>query len=159
MLAVREDLVLQGQERAAGVDEVDARQPVVQRHLLRAQVLLHRHRVVGAAFDRRVVGDDHALAPLDAADAGDDAGAVDRVLVHAVGGKRRELEERPAGINQRHHALAGQQLAAPNMTVARTRGAAGRGLGALLFELIDQRAHLRGVGFVLAVLLDHRFQD
>ena len=62
VLAVGEDLVLHRQERAAGVDQVDARQPVLQRDLLRAQVLLHRHRVVGAALDRGVVGDDHALA-------------------------------------------------------------------------------------------------
>ncbi len=60
VLAVGEDLVLQRQERAAGVDEVDARQPVLQRDLLRAQVLLDRHRVVGAALDGGVVGDDDA---------------------------------------------------------------------------------------------------
>ena len=65
VLAVGEDLVLQRQEGAAGVDEVDARQPVLQRDLLRPQVLLDRHRVVGAALDGRVVGDDHALAPAD----------------------------------------------------------------------------------------------
>ena len=43
------------------------------RDLLRAQVLLDRHRVVGAALHRRVVGDDHAFLPVDAADAGDHA--------------------------------------------------------------------------------------
>ena len=62
VVAVGEDLVLARQEGAAGVDEVDARQPVLQGHLLRAQVLLHRHRVVGAALDGGVVGDDDALA-------------------------------------------------------------------------------------------------
>jgi hypothetical protein len=55
-------VVLHRQERAARVDEVDARQPVVQRDLLRAQVLLDRHGVVRAALDRRVVGDDDARA-------------------------------------------------------------------------------------------------
>ena len=75
VLAVGEDVVLLGQEGAAGVDEVDARQPVLQRHLLRAQVLLDRHRVVGAALDGGVVGDDHALAPGHPADAGDHPGA------------------------------------------------------------------------------------
>ena len=44
VLAVREDLVLQRQEGAAGVDEVDAGQAVLERDLLRAQVLLDRHR-------------------------------------------------------------------------------------------------------------------
>ena len=56
VVAVGEHLVLHRQERAAGVDEVDARQPVLERDLLRAQVLLDRDRVVGAALDRRVVG-------------------------------------------------------------------------------------------------------
>ena len=60
VLAVGEDLVLHRQERAAGVDEVDARQVVVGRDLLGAQVLLDRHRVVGAALDGRVVGDHDA---------------------------------------------------------------------------------------------------
>ena len=63
VLAVREDLGLEGQERAAGVDEVDAGQPVLERDLLGAQVLLDGDRVVGAALDRRVIGDDDALVP------------------------------------------------------------------------------------------------
>ena len=75
VLAVGEDLVLHRQERAAGVDEVDAGQVVLGGDGLRAQVLLDRDRVVGAALDGRVVGDDHDLAAADPADAGDDAGA------------------------------------------------------------------------------------
>ena len=67
------DLGLQRQERAARVDQVDAGQPVLERDLLRADVLLHRDRIVGAALDRRVVGDDQHLAARDPADAGDDA--------------------------------------------------------------------------------------
>ena len=35
------------------------------RDLLRAQMLLDRHRIIGAALDRRIVGDDHRLAALD----------------------------------------------------------------------------------------------
>ena len=71
MIAVGKDLVLQRQEGAAGIDQIDAGQAVLARDLLRAQMLLHRHRIVGAALDGRVVGDDHALAAGDAADAGD----------------------------------------------------------------------------------------
>ena len=74
VLAVGEDLVLHGQEGAAGVDQVDARQAVLQGDLLGAQVLLDGHRVVRAALDGGVVGDDHALAAADPADAGDDPG-------------------------------------------------------------------------------------
>ena len=116
VLAVGEDVVLQRQERAAGVHEVDARQPVVQGHLLRAQVLLDRHRVVRAALDGRVVGDDHALAARHPADAGDDPRARRVAVVHAVRGQRRELQERRALVQQPVHALARQQL--PRATCA-----------------------------------------
>ena len=87
-------IFLGGQVRAARVDQVDARQPVVQRHLLGAQVLLDRHRVVGAALDGRVVGHDHALAAADPADAGDQARAGGVAAVQAVRRQRRQLEER-----------------------------------------------------------------
>ena len=81
-------------------DEVDARQGVLQGDLLGAEVLLHRHRVVGAALHRRVVGDDHALGAGDPADAGDDAGARHLAAVHAVRGELRELKERRADVEQ-----------------------------------------------------------
>ena len=64
MLAIGKHLGLQRQERAARIDEVDARQAVLQRDFLRPQMLLYGHRVVGAAFDGGVVGDDHALHGL-----------------------------------------------------------------------------------------------
>ena len=75
VIAVGEHLGLQRQERAARVDQVDAGQAVLERDLLRAHVLLHRHRVVRAALHRGVVGDDDHFAAGDAADAGDDARA------------------------------------------------------------------------------------
>ena len=115
VLLVGEHVVLHRQERAAGVDEVDARQPVGPGHLLRAQVLLDRDRVVGAALDGGVVGDDHALAARDPADAGDDAGRGDgvaAVVVHPGRGQRAQLEERAAGVEQPVDPVAGQQLAA-----------------------------------------------
>jgi hypothetical protein len=61
VLAVGEHLVLVRQVGAATVDEVDAGQAVLLRDLLRAQVLLHRQRVVGAALHGGVVSDHHAL--------------------------------------------------------------------------------------------------
>jgi hypothetical protein len=51
------------QVRAAAVDQIDARQPVFLGNLLRAQMLLDRQRIIGAALHRRVVADDHALRP------------------------------------------------------------------------------------------------
>ena len=106
VVAVREDVGLERQERAAAVDEVDARQPVLERDLLGPQVLLDGHRVVGAALDRRVVGDDDAGRALHAADAGDDPGARGVVVVQAVGGQRAQLEERRARVEESVDALA-----------------------------------------------------
>ena len=124
VIAIRKHLVLQRQERTAGIDEVDAGQAVLERDLLRAQMLLHRDRKIRAALDRRVVGDDEHLDAVDAADAGDDAGARRLVLVHAVRGERREFEERRARIEQRADALARQQLAALGVLRARLLAAA-----------------------------------
>ena len=53
---------------------------------------LHRHRVVGAALDRGVVGDDHTSRPVDPADAGDDPGA--RRLVRRTCRGRRAARAR-----------------------------------------------------------------
>ena len=145
VLAVGEDLVLHRQERAAGVDQVDAGQPVLQRHLLRAQVLLHRHRVVGAALDGGVVGDDDALAAGDPADAGDDPGGRRVAVVEAVRGQRRELEERAARVEQGVDPLAGQQLAAVDVPLPGPLAAAEGDAAQLLGEVGGQRGVRGGV--------------
>ena len=111
MIAVGEDLGLEGQKRPAGVHEVDAWQPVVERDLLRPQVFLDGDRVVGPAFDGRVVGDDQHLATRDAADAGDQPGGRRLALVQVVGGKRRQLQKRGAPVEEPIDALANGQLA------------------------------------------------
>ncbi len=148
MLAVGKHLGLMRQVGAAGIDQIDARQPVLPRDLLGAQVLLHGKRIIGAALDGGIVGDDHAFAPFDAADAGDQAGGMNGVVVHAVGGERRQFEKWRARIDQRHHAVARQKLAARDMALARLGGAAARGLRAPLVQVGDQRLawppHWRG---------------
>ena len=157
VLAVGEHLVLHRQERAAGVDEVDARQPVVGGDLLRAQVLLDRDRVVGAALDGRVVGDDHALAAADPADAGDDAGAghgvaAVRVAVHPGRGQRAELEERAAGVEQPVDPVADQQLAAVGVLRPGGLAAAPADDGQPLAQLVDERLHLLAHPVRLAIV-------
>ena len=112
MVAVGEDLGLEREEGAARVDEVDARQVVLLRDLLGAQVLLHGQREVGAALHGRVVRDDHALLALDDADARDDAGGGCVAVVEVPGGERVQLEERGAGIDEPVDAIAGRELAA-----------------------------------------------
>ena len=79
----------------------------------RPQVLFDRHREIGAALDRRVVGDDDAFAARDAADAGDDAGRRHRAVIHLIGGEAPKIRETATRIEQQPDALARQQLAAP----------------------------------------------
>ena len=138
VLAVGEHLVLPRQERAARVDQVDARQPVLPGDLLGAQVLLDGHRVVRAALDRRVVGDDHAFAARDAADAGDHARAGAFVVVHPVGGERRQFQERTAWVEQPVDAVARKQLAAADVAFACASAAAERRGGQLGAQLAHQ---------------------
>ena len=146
VLAIGKYIVLVRQIRSAGVDQVDAGQPVLARDLLGAQVLFYRDRVIRSALDGRVVADDHALAARDPSDAGDDAGRRCRVLVHIPRGELRQLEKWRAGIEQHLHAVARQQLAACDVLGARFRAAADRDLRDLLLEVGRLGAHRIGVG-------------
>ena len=73
MVAIRENLGLMRQVRPAGIDQVDAGQPILQGDLLGPQMLLHGQREVGAALHRGVIGQDETLAPRDPTDPGDQA--------------------------------------------------------------------------------------
>ncbi len=112
VLPVREDLVLQRQKGPAGVDEVDAGKMVSLGYLLGPEVLFDRHRVVGAALDRRVVRHDHDLPPRDAPDAGDHARRRNLPVVHLEGSQRRELQERRVRVEEEIYAVPHRQLAA-----------------------------------------------
>ena len=61
------------------------------------------------------------------------------VVVEAVRGQRRQLEQRAARVEQRVDAFAGQQLAALDVTRAGAFGAAPRRGGQLAVQLGDQR--------------------
>ncbi len=160
VVAVGEDLGLQRQEGAAGVDEVDAREPVLLGDLLRAQVLLHGEREVRAALDGRVVRDDHALAALDDADAGDDPGARRVAVVQLPGGERVQLEERGAGIDEPVDPLPGRQLPARAVPFRRLLAAAGRDQRRPLAQLGDERLHpLAPAREHLGVAVELRGQD
>jgi len=78
-------------------------------------VLLDGDRIVRAALDRRVVSDDHALEPVHAADAGDDAAGRDPVVVEFMARKLADLEERRTRVDQPVDAVAHQHLAATLM--------------------------------------------
>jgi hypothetical protein len=147
VLPVGEHVVLHRQERAAGVDEVDARQPVLGGDGLGPEVLLHGDRVVRAALDGRVVRDDDGLLAAHPADAGDDAGAGDAVLsvlgvVHPGRGERAQLEERAARVQQPVDPVAHQQLSAGGVLLPRRLGAAPAGRGKSFAQIGDQRPHV-----------------
>lgn len=145
MVAVWKDLVLVRQVRTAGVDEIDARKVVLQRNLLRPKVLLHGHRIVGAALHRGVVDDDHDLAPLDAADAGDHARRGDILGIHVPRRKLADFQERRAGIQELGQSVPREQLSALHMALARLVRSAlfdGRRLAG---NVGDQRAHALGI--------------
>ena len=75
VLAIGKHLGLQRKKRPARVDQIQARQPVFERDLLSAQVLLDRNRIVRPALHRGIVGDDDDVALRDATNAGDEARA------------------------------------------------------------------------------------
>ena len=85
VFTVGEHVVLIGQVRSPGVHEVDAWEFVFTCDFLCAQVFFDGHGVVRTAFDRGVVGHDHADTPVDQSHTGDDAGTRRVVVVHAIG--------------------------------------------------------------------------
>ena len=141
VLTVREHLVLPGQERPTRIDQVDAGQAVVQRHLLRAQMLFHRDRVIGAALDRRVVGHDHAFPAAHPPHPGDDARGRGLIPIHAVRRQRRQLQQRRPRIQQVVDPVPGQQLAARGVPFPGASGPAAAGGG----QPLPQLRHQRGV--------------
>ena len=84
MLAIGKDLVLQRQERAAGINQVDAGQAVGSRDLLSAQMLLHGDREICAALYGGIIRHDHAFLARYPANPRDNAGARNVIVVHAV---------------------------------------------------------------------------
>ncbi len=145
VFAVRKNLVLQRQECAARVDEVDAGQPVLERDFLGAQVLPDGHRVVGPALDGRVIRDHDDLAAMDAPDSRHDAGSRRVVAVHAAGRQRGKLEEGAARVEQGFDAVARQQLAARDVPRPGFLAAAQCRRRLAAAQLCDQRRQVRGI--------------
>ena len=156
VVAVGEDLVLQRQEGAARVDEVDARQVVLLRDLLGAEVLLHREREVRAALHGGVVRDDHARATLDDPDPRDDPRRRRLPVVEVPGREGVQLEERRAGVDEPVDPLPRRQLAAGAVALERLLAAAGRDECRALAELVDERLHPRGAPLERLVARDMR---
>ena len=137
MVAVGKDLVLQRQERAAGIDEIDARQMILLGDLLRAQMLFDRHRIVRSALDGRVVGDDDAVLPFDDADAGDDSGGRRIRLRTCRTPRAPRVRGSRSGIDESFDPLASGEFVAAAMLFDRFRAAAGAHCDEPLAQLGD----------------------
>ena len=85
MVSVWEDLILIGQIGPAAIDQGDHGQMALLRDFLGAQMFFHGHRIVGTAFDRGVIANDHHVAPMHFADTGDEPSAGRRAIIHAMG--------------------------------------------------------------------------
>ena len=160
MVAVREHLILIGQIGPAGIDQIDAGQTVLARDLLRAQMLLHCDRIIGAALHRRIVADDHAVAARYTPDAGDNPARRSRAAIHAMGCRQPHFQKGRPRIEQLRHALARKQFSTRNMAFARFLATAIEcNLGSFTHH-VDRRQHRLAVSLEAgAARRDFRFQN
>ncbi len=124
VLSVGKHFRLHRQEHSAGVHQVDRRQPVFEGDLLSAKVFLDGDRKIGAAFDGRIVGGNHAGSPRHIADAGDKTGGGELILVHAGCSEGTELQPGSMRVDQSGNPLAGRELASLFMKCDRFSGPA-----------------------------------
>ena len=110
MVAVRKDLVLMRQIRTAAVDQIDTWQMVRLGNFLRAQMLFDGHWVISAAFDGRVVADDHALTARNAAYSRYEASTGNFAIIQVASCKLADFQERRTAIQQAFDALTRQQF-------------------------------------------------
>jgi len=105
-------LFLKRQKGATRIDQVDAREAVFTSDLLGANVLFDRQRIVSAALDGCVIGDDRTSPSGHDADPCHDASGRNRVVIDTVTTQLAKFKKRCAGIEQRCDPLTGWKLAA-----------------------------------------------
>ena len=149
VVPVREHLVLFRQKRAARIHQVDTGQAVHPGDFLGAQVFLYRHRVIGAALDGGIVGDDHAFTPRHAPDAGNDPRARHGIVIHSPSSQLRQFQERRTGVAQVFDTVARQQLAARQVLLPGFFIPTPGDDTDLVVQVIDQGTHGRDVGLEL----------
>ncbi len=85
VFAVRKDFRLQGQERAAGIDQINAGQMVLLCDGLSAALFLHGQRIVGATLNGGIIDKNHTFLATDATNAGDDSCCGYVIIVDVMG--------------------------------------------------------------------------
>ena len=106
-----EDTVLQREVHAGRIHQVDNRDPVAHRHLLRAQDLGDGFGPPGAGFDRGVVGNDHRGTAFDAGQPGNHPGRGCLPVILVMGDQQTQLDKMRSRINQLSDAFARRKLA------------------------------------------------
>jgi hypothetical protein len=97
--------------------------------LLGTEMLAHGLGEERSAFHRGVVRDDHAWHVLHEAYPGHDSGSGHVPAIEAIGGERRELEKRAAGIEEQVDPVADRDLAPLPMPLDENRTATLQSLG------------------------------
>ncbi len=126
IVLVGKDVLLQRQEHAGRVDQVDERQPVLHGDPLGPKHLLGRRRKEGPGLHRGVVGDDHLPPAGHDAHAADDPrrGCAAPLAVHLPAGPEADFQPGRVGIQQPPDPLSGRQSALGMLPVDGRRAAA-----------------------------------
>ena len=86
VITVRKCSRLFRQKNSAGIHKINARQMILHRDFLRAQMLLDRHREIRSAFDGRIVCHYEHFASVHHADSRHHARTGSFVVIHSVRG-------------------------------------------------------------------------
>ena len=140
VIAVWEHLILVRKVRAAAVDQVNARQVTLLRNLLCAQMFFDRHWVIRAAFDGRIVAQDHTIRAGHAPHPRDDTRRRRRIVVKPMRCSGANLKKRAARVQQCTNPVAREHLATGHMPRARCLSSAGCGR---LYGLLDHPQSLQ----------------
>ena len=161
MIAIGKHFVLAWQMGAAAIDEIDARQIVLLRDFLGAKMFFDGQRIIGAALDGGVIGDDDAFLTADASDARDQPRCWNRVRRRP---HRRQIAKiRETACPDRSSAAIrsrGNKFSARNMFFARLGAAALRDERDLAAHIFDEALHRGFVrGEILTLRRDGGFEN
>ena len=153
-----EDLLLRGQVGAAGLDQRDHRQPVLQGDLVGPQDFFSVHGLLVPPLTVGSLATTKHSTPATDADAGHHAGA-DGEVACPTPASGLQLEERRVGVEQQLDALARRSACRGRGGVRRILAAASQRLGVLGVELGELGRHrLGGLGVSAATRIERGAQ-
>ena len=159
MIAVGKHLILAWQMGAAAIDKIDTGQIVFLRDVLGAKMLLDGERIIGAALDGCVIGDDDTVLAANASNARYQSRCRNGVRVNLIGGELRKFQKWRARIDQRRDPIARQKFSARYVSLTRLGAAALRDQRDLAAQILDQTLHRGCVrGEVLTLRRDGGFE-